>query len=157
LLRRSALYGRWRAHGKGGRTLLLSFCLRRGALELSVHHHLEGGTLERRVQDQRQGKGSKAQARLKAKQEVKTLVKEEGRTKAKGARLQGASKDIFKGLQGIREGLLMYQVHLYMFSVLYILFDFYIHLLQTGFPHGGFSRVMLTKNLCVIFMHALNS
>jgi hypothetical protein len=31
---------------------------------------------------------------------------------------------------------------------------FYIHLLQTGFPHGGFSRVMLTKNLCVNFMHS---
>ena len=33
---------------------------------------------------------------------------------------------------------------------------FYIYLLQTGFPHGeqGFSRVMLTKNLCVKFMHA---
>jgi hypothetical protein len=38
LLRRGALYVRWRAHDKRGRTLLLSFFLRRGALELSAHH-----------------------------------------------------------------------------------------------------------------------
>jgi hypothetical protein len=35
---------------------------------------------------------------------------------------------------------------------------FYIYLLQTGFPHGGggggVSRVMLTKNIFVNFMHA---
>ena len=59
--------------------------MRRGALKLSAHLSLEGGTLERRVQDQRQGKGSKPQARLKKNQEVKELAKEEGHTKAKGA------------------------------------------------------------------------
>jgi hypothetical protein len=52
-------------HGKGGRTLLLIFCLRMGALEKNAHHHLEGGTLERRVQDQGQGKGKARIQRLK--------------------------------------------------------------------------------------------
>jgi hypothetical protein len=70
-------------------------------------------------------KGLKAQAKARSKQEarkeVKRLAKEEGRTKAKGTLLQEASRNIFKGLQGIREGLLLYQVHLYMFFVLYIL------------------------------------
>jgi hypothetical protein len=44
LLRRGALYGRWRAHGKGGHTTFVSFCLSRGALELSAHH-IFGGSL----------------------------------------------------------------------------------------------------------------
>jgi hypothetical protein len=46
------------------------------------------------------------------REEDQRLAKQEGRTKAKGALLQEASRDIFKGLQGFREGLLLYQVHL---------------------------------------------
>jgi hypothetical protein len=38
----------------------------------------------------------------------------------------------------------------HVFVVLFLLSDLHNKiLLQTGFPHGGFSRVMLTKNLCV--------
>jgi hypothetical protein len=62
-------------------------------------------------QRQRQAQGKRA----------KGLAREEGRTKAKGALLQWASRHIFKGLQSIQEWLLLYQVHLYMFSLLYIL------------------------------------
>jgi hypothetical protein len=80
---------------------------------------LEGGTLERRELQQGQGKGkqgfkgtSKGKVKAKAREEDQRLAKQEGRTKAKGALLQEASRDIFKGLQGFREGLLLYQVHL---------------------------------------------
>jgi hypothetical protein len=73
-----------------------------------------GGTLERRELQQRQGKGKarfKEQAKAKSKQrqreEDQRLAKEEGCTKAKGALLQEASREIFKGLQGCREGLLL--------------------------------------------------
>ena len=89
---------------------------------------LEGGCLERRELLQGKGKGKqgfKDKAKEKSKQrhieKGQRQAKEEGRTKAKGALLQEASRNIFKGLQGIREGLLLYQVHLYMFFVLYIL------------------------------------
>jgi hypothetical protein len=83
-------------------------------LSIGAHHHLEGGTLERRELLQRQSKGKarlKAQAKARSKQrqreEDQRLAKEEGRTKAKGALLQKASREIFKGLQGFREGLLL--------------------------------------------------
>jgi hypothetical protein len=79
LLRRGALYGRWRVHGKGGRTLLLSFFLRRCALELSVHHHF-GGRHERREFQQGKGKGKK---------EVKGTSKGKAKAKARGKRTKG--------------------------------------------------------------------
>ena len=38
----------------------------------------------------------------------------------------------------------------HVFAVLFLLSDLHNKiLLQTGFPDGGFSRVMLTKSLCV--------
>jgi ribosomal protein L19E len=53
----------------------------------------------------------KAQAKARSKQRHKKKgqrqAKEEGRTKAKGALLQEASREVFKELQGIREGLLL--------------------------------------------------
>jgi hypothetical protein len=56
-------------------------------------------------------KGSKDQAKARSKQrqreKAQRLAKEEGCTKAKGALLQKASREIFKGLQGFREGLLL--------------------------------------------------
>jgi hypothetical protein len=61
---------------------------------------------------------AKAKARQEARKEAKGLAREEGRTKAKGALLQRASRHIFKGLQSIQVWLLLYQVHLYMFSLL---------------------------------------
>jgi hypothetical protein len=53
---------------------IVSFCLRRGALELSAHHHLEGGTLERREQDK-----GKAKARQGFKGTSKGKVKARGK------------------------------------------------------------------------------
>jgi hypothetical protein len=56
--------------GDGGHIPLLSFCLRKGTLKLSAHLSLEGGTLERRVQDQGQGKareGFKGTSKVKGK------------------------------------------------------------------------------------------
>ena len=60
---------------------------------------------------------SKAKARLKGqakesskkrhKEKGQRKAKEEGCTKAKGALLQEASREVFKELQGIREGLLL--------------------------------------------------
>jgi hypothetical protein len=73
-LRRGALYGRWRVHGKEGHTHLWSFFLRRGALKLSAHLSLEGGTLERRELQQGKSKGKqglKAQAKERSKQRHK--------------------------------------------------------------------------------------
>jgi hypothetical protein len=71
------------------------------------------------------GKGqgsSKGKGKGKHKERgAKGLAREEGHTKAKGAFLQWASRHIFKGLQSIQVWLLLYQVHLYMFSLLYIL------------------------------------
>jgi hypothetical protein len=60
LLRRGALYEEQRVHGKEVCMLLWEFCLRRGAPRLSAHPSLEGGTLERRAQDQGQGKGKES-------------------------------------------------------------------------------------------------
>jgi hypothetical protein len=64
--------GAWqgRAH------LLWSFCLRRGTLKLSAHLSLEGGTLERRVQDQGQGKGK---ARFKGTSKGKSQRQRQGK------------------------------------------------------------------------------
>jgi hypothetical protein len=71
--------------------------------------------------------------KVKASQEVKAKAqrqrhqdkdkgkqREERHTKARGALLHKACGEVFKELQGIREWLLLYQVHLYMFPVLYI-------------------------------------
>jgi hypothetical protein len=96
--------------------------LRRGA-----HHHLWEAIL--RGGSYYKGK-NKGKAREKVKQEqsqTKSIrkrqrqAKEERHTKARGALLHKASGEVFKELQGIREWLLLYQVHLYMFHVLYIL------------------------------------
>ena len=83
-------------------------------MSLGVHHHLEGGTLERRELLQRQSKGKarlKAQAKARSKQrqreKAQRLAKEEGRTKAKGTLLQEVRREVYKELQGIREGLLL--------------------------------------------------
>jgi hypothetical protein len=113
--------------GEGG--CYLWFLLEEGAhLRRGAHHTFVGGYLERRELLQGQGKGKQgfkgqARARLKQRQTEKgqRQAKEGRHTKAKGALLQEASREVFKELQGIREGLLLYQVHLYMFSVLYIL------------------------------------
>jgi hypothetical protein len=44
----------------------------------------------------------------------------------------------------------------HVFVVLFLLSDLHNKiLLQIGFPHEGFSRVMLTKNLCVHLSYLL--
>jgi hypothetical protein len=59
---------------------IVEFLLEEGALELSAHHHLEGGTLERRgLQGQRQ----RAKARLKAQ------AKGKGQSKRQRERVKG--------------------------------------------------------------------
>jgi hypothetical protein len=96
---------------------------------------------------------------------AKARDKEEGKRLSKGRRVhQGkgrlcsrASRHINKELQSIQVWLLLYQVHLYFLSLLYLCFEVskYIHPSLTGFSHGGFSRVMLTKNMmCSFVMHA---
>jgi hypothetical protein len=53
---------------------------------------------------------------------IKTSKQEEERlTKARGALLHKACGKVFEELQGTKEWLLLYQVHLFMFPVLYIL------------------------------------
>ena len=71
------------------------------------------------------GKGSwhlSVKGKLKAKDQDKD---KQGRgrrlTKARGALLHKACGKVFEELQGTREWLLLYQVHLFMFPVLYIL------------------------------------
>jgi hypothetical protein len=73
-----------------------------------------GGTLERRELQQGKGKGkarfkdqAKERSKKRKREEDQRLAKEEGCTKAKGALLQEASREIFKGLQGFREGFLL--------------------------------------------------
>jgi hypothetical protein len=58
----------------------VSFCLSRGTLELRAHHHLEGGTLERR---------ELLQGKRKGKQGSKASSKRQGQRKGKGKRLKG--------------------------------------------------------------------
>jgi hypothetical protein len=79
-------------------------------LSIGAHHHLEGGTLERKELLQRQGKvkgTSKGKVKAKEKGRGSKASKGRRRTKAKGTLLQKASREIFKGLQGFREGLLL--------------------------------------------------
>jgi hypothetical protein len=120
---------------------------------------LEGGTLGRSELQQGKGKGKQGfkgtnKGKVKEKdirEEDQRLAKQEGRTKEKGALLQEANRDskaFEKGCYCTRFTYICFPCCTFCFEA------FYIHLLQTGFPHGGFSRVMLTKNLCVNFMHA---
>jgi hypothetical protein len=64
----------------------------------------------------KQGKGkgkarfkdqAKARSKQRHKEKGQRQAKEEGCTKAKGTLLQEASREVFKELQGIREGLLL--------------------------------------------------
>jgi hypothetical protein len=118
-------------------------------LSIGAHHHLEGGTLERRELLQRQSKGKarlKAQAKARSKQrqreEDQMLAKEEGCIKEKDAWLQKASREIFKGLQGFREGVaivtgsLVNVFHVVLFSLRP---SIYIYS-KLVFPMGGFSQ-----------------
>jgi hypothetical protein len=47
---------------------------------------------------------AKARSKQRQREKAQRLAKEEGHTKAKGALLQKASREISKGLQGFREG-----------------------------------------------------
>jgi predicted NAD-dependent protein-ADP-ribosyltransferase YbiA (DUF1768 family) len=93
-----------------------------------VHHHLVGGFLERRelLQRARQRqarvqRSSKSKVKAKASGKRQRQAKEERHNKARGALLHKACGEVFKELQGIREWLLLCQVHLFIFPVLYIL------------------------------------
>jgi hypothetical protein len=98
-----------------------------GALEERGAPSLGGGFLVRRRLLQREKTKTRQvqrPVRAKAKQRIRIKTKQaRGRrlTKARGTLLHKACREVFKELQGIREWLLLYQVHLYMFPVLYIL------------------------------------
>jgi hypothetical protein len=157
LLRGGTLHGRWRALGKGEHTTLLSFARGWGALEERGTPSLVGGTLERRELLQGQGKGK---ARLKIKQRQGqskgTRKRVKGKLRKKGAprqrvpcfkRLAGRSsrnsKASEKGCYCNRFTCLCFPCCTFCFEA------FYIHLLQTGFPHGGvFQGHVDQKHMC---------
>jgi hypothetical protein len=68
---------------------------------------LRGGSFYKGKAKARQGSKIKARSKQRHKEKGQRQAKEEGRTKAKGALLQEASREVFKELQGIREGLLL--------------------------------------------------
>jgi hypothetical protein len=95
----------------------------------NITKFLQGGCIYKWAKEKAsQGKG-KAQGK-----EAKGLAREEG------CLCSWDSRHIYKGLQSIQVWLLMYQVHLYLFSLLYSCFEIskYIHLSLNWFSSGGF-------------------
>jgi hypothetical protein len=87
----------------------------------------------------------------KGKGQRKGIAKRGGCTKAKGAFVQRLAGTSFEELHcKLEKKLGLYQVPC-VFTCCSICFQIsiYISISLTGFPHGGFSRVMLTKNTCV--------
>jgi hypothetical protein len=79
------------------------------------------------------------------------LAKRGGCTKAKGAFVLRLASTSFEELHyKFEDKLGLYQVPC-VFTCCSIFFEIsnIYHISLTGFPHGGFSRVMLTKNICV--------
>jgi hypothetical protein len=89
------------------------------------HHHLEevflrrGRLLQRQGQKQGKFRGKQEQKQRKGSEKRQSKQEEERLTKARSALLHKACAKVFEKLQGTREWLLLYQVHLYMFPVLY--------------------------------------
>ena len=109
-------------------SLLISvFACMGGTLESRRAPSLGGGfSCEREATSKARKKTRQVQrqARVQTKQRIKIKTKQaRGRrlTMARGALLHKACGKVFEEFQGIREWLLLYQVHLYMFPVLYIL------------------------------------
>jgi hypothetical protein len=98
-----------------------------GALERRGAPSLGGGfSCEREATSKARTKTRQVQrqARVQRKQRIMIKTKQaRGRrlTKARGALLHKACGKVFEELQGTKEWLLLYQVHLFMFPVLYIL------------------------------------
>jgi hypothetical protein len=99
------------------------------------------------------------QARAEAKQSIRIKTKQARGRKAHQGKGHLTSQGLWGGLQGtprhprvvsIVPGSLVYVSFVVHFSLRP---SIYIYS-KLVFPMGGFSRVMLTKNLCVNFMHA---
>jgi hypothetical protein len=70
---------------------------------------LRGGSFYKGKEKARKGSKDQEKARSKQRKREKDqrIAKEEGPTKAKGSLIQKARREIFKGLQGFREGFLL--------------------------------------------------
>lgn len=100
---------------------------------------------------------AKGQVYITSRQ-ANSIAKRGGCTKAKGAFVQRLADTSFEELHyKLEDKLVLYQVPC-VFTCCSICFhiSIYISISLTGFLHGGFSRVMLTKNhLCTFVMVCL--
>jgi hypothetical protein len=100
-------------------------------------------------------KASQSKGKQQAK-EAKGLVEKEGRSKAKGVFIHELAGTSTRDSKASNIGCYCYRFTCCNFACcIYALRypNIYIYS-KLVFPVGGFSRVMLTKNICVNFMHA---
>jgi hypothetical protein len=125
--------------------------LRRGA-----HHHLVGGFFERRRILQGKFKGKK-EFKGKAREKEKQMHqdKDKGNQRKKSTPRKGAPyftrlvERYSRNSKAFKSGCYCTRFTCICFLCCTFFFEaFYMHLLQTGFPHGGFFQVHVDQNMC---------